>query len=216
MTWKISIPHRFRDESLIDAASHCRKLGQDDDRQVARQIVFKAMERGLRTAGDLLDELEKLAPDARRRLLDQARAAVGLPDTATIEARQRVQINRVTVNEGLQSCHADGCSAIPLTESRGWRPVNVTRWHCPAHEHLAGPGDMRDLGSGVRYSERGVLVPHDPAADARAAAEAESRRAQQQARQADRDRDAAAHAEHEQAKREQLRQELPEHLRSTV
>jgi hypothetical protein len=75
---------------------------------------------------------------------------------------------------------------------------------------------MDDLGSGLRYSENGVLLPDDPAADARAAAEAESRRAQQQARQADRDRDAAAAREHQAARAGQLRRGLPEHLRGAA
>ncbi len=118
--------------------------------------------------------------------------------------------------QGLQRCHAPDCDAVPTTSTGSWTLVNVTRWHCPAHVHLADPGDMDDLGSGVRYSENGVLVPHDPAADARHDAETESRRAQQQAQQADRDRDAAAYAEHRAAQAEQLRAELPEHLRSIV
>jgi hypothetical protein len=217
VTWALRIPYQHRDESLIDTASHARHLPAGDDRDIARQIIFKAMERGARTAADLLDELAAMEPGERRALMDQARVAVGLPDTDTIEARQRVHgINRVELVQGLQRCHAPDCDAVPTTPAGSWALVNVARWHCPAHAHLAGPGDMTDAGCGVRYSEHGVLVPDEPGADARAASEAESRRAQQRAQQADRDRDAAAYAEHRAAQAEQLRAELPEHLQSTV
>ncbi len=91
MTWALRIPYRHRDESLIDTACHCRTLGQDEAR-VTREVVLKAYMDGVaKAAGELLDHLERLAPCERRALLDQARAAAGLPDTDTIEARQRVQ-----------------------------------------------------------------------------------------------------------------------------
>jgi hypothetical protein len=216
VTWALRIPYRHLDESLIDTASRCRELGQDDAR-VMRRIVISADTDGVaKSAGQLLDHLEALAPGERRALLDQARVAVGLPDTETTARRPVQGVRRVSVNEGLQASHADGCSAIPLTESRGWRPVNVRRWFCAGHEHLADPGDMDDLGSGIRYSEGGVLVPYDPGADARAASEAESRNAQLASAAADRQADAAAYAEHRAAQAEQLRAEPPSHLREAV
>jgi hypothetical protein len=199
MSWTIRIPHASRDESLVDVASHARTLGQDEGR-VARQLVIQAQLDGVaRTAGELLDHLEQLDPAGRRQLLDQARADAGLEPTADIDARKRAQgIRRVNVDNSLQCCHHDGCSTIPTDENGAWRRVKCRAWYCA--EHRAGhDNDMRDLGFGLRYSENGVLVPDDPATDARAAAEAESRRAQQQARQADRDRDAAAAREHQAA-----------------
>jgi hypothetical protein len=61
-----------------------------------------------------------------------------------------------------------------------------------------------------------VLVPHVPTDNEREAVAHESRRRQQQARHDARAVDAAAHAAHEDAKREQLTRELPEHLRTAV
>lgn len=216
MSWKITIPHRFRDEGLVDVASHCRKL-EDDDARVTRQIVFKAMERGVRTAGELLDELKDLAPGARRALLDQARVAAGLLDIETVEPRQRLhhQITKIDVDPSLQACHHEGCPAVPTTPTGSWRAVNVRRWFCPDHEHLAKPGDMIDLGSGIKLSPSGVPIPVG-LDDQRERAAAESHRAQQRARDAGRAVEAAAHAKHEQAKREAFNRELPPHLRELV
>jgi hypothetical protein len=57
MTWQILFPYKSRDESLTTVAGSARHLSTDEDRQVCRQLVLEAMERGARTAGDLLDEL---------------------------------------------------------------------------------------------------------------------------------------------------------------
>jgi hypothetical protein len=181
-----------------------------------RELVIRARLDGLATtAGELLDALQAMAPAARRQLLDQARDAVGLESIEDLErARAPAGIRRVNVANGLQQCHHDGCSTIPTDEYGAWCRVNCRAWYCP--EHRAGhDDDMRDLGFGLRYSENGVLVPDDPAADARAAAEAESRRRQQEARQADRRPEAEAHRQHQQALREQLAHELRPHLRSS-
>jgi hypothetical protein len=215
MTWSIQVPYRHRGESLIDVAGHARVLGQGDDRAaVARQIAIQALMDGTATtAGELLDHLEGLEPGDRRRLLDRARADLGLEPSAEIDARTR-GIQRVVVESGLQSCHAPGCSAIPLTETRAWRTVNCRAWYCD--EHRAGhEDDMRDLGPGLRYSEFGVLVPDIPDEAEREAAITASRQAQQQARDADRAVDAAQLRASDQARDQALQAELPPHLRRT-
>jgi hypothetical protein len=94
--------------------------------------------------------------------------------------------------------------------------IDARRWHCEQHRHLAGPEDMQACGSGLRYSELGVIVPIDPADDARERARHESEAAEREARHEDRSADAVARAEREAGKREQLQRELPEHLRETV
>ena len=67
-----------------------------------------------------------------------------------VDAHRRVLgVNRVELVQGLQRCPAPDCDAVPTTSTGSWL-VNVTRWHCPAHVHLAAPGDMDDLGCGVR------------------------------------------------------------------
>jgi hypothetical protein len=217
VTWQISIPHQHRDESLIDTASHCRKLGQDDAR-VMRQIVLTALMDGVaKTAGELLDHLEGLAPGERRALLDQARVAAGLPDTEEVDFRRSIRhhIEKVHTDPSLQSCHGPDGSAVPTTPTGSWRAVNVRRWYCDEHRHLAAPNDMADLGSGIRLSPSGVPIPVS-LDDQREQAAAESHRAQQQARHADRAVEAAVHAEHEQAKRAAFKRELPPHLRELV
>jgi hypothetical protein len=93
-------------------------------------------------------------------------------------------------------------------------PVDVKRWWCPAHRHLAAPGDMEPRPS--RIQMRGLaLVEVDPAEALRDAAEAESRRHQHEDRLAGRQAEAEAEAsrEHERARHEQYIRELPPHLR---
>jgi hypothetical protein len=218
MTWTLRIPYQHRDESLVDTASHARKLGQEEA-LVTRQIVLQAYMDGVaKSAGELLDHLERLAPAERRALLDRARVEAGLPSIEDVEFRQRIQhlVTRVDVDPSLQACHRPDCDAIPTTPAGAWRPVNVRRWHCPDHEHLAEPGDMTDQGSGLRLSPSGVPVPAGPIDDQREQAAAESNRAQQHARQAERAVEAATHAEHEQAEREAINRELPPHLRRAM
>jgi hypothetical protein len=218
-SWRIDVPYRSMDESLVAVAGHARVLGQGDDRAaVARQIAIQALMDGTAsTAGELLDHLERLEPAQRRQLLDAARADLGLEPTADIEARRRVRgINRVTVQQGLQTCHADGCSAIPLTECRGWRVVNCRRWFCDAHADQAQPGDLDDLGSGLRYSENGVIVDARPEQTLREQAAIESHRAQQASKEADRAADAVKAEALKRGRSAQVRAELPDHLKDTA
>jgi hypothetical protein len=217
VNWKISIPRKFPDESLVDVASHCRKLGEDEA-VVMRHLVLQALMDGVaKSAAELVGHLDQLAPGERRALLDQARAAAGLPDIETVENQERIHhlITKVDVDPAMQACHHKGCPAVPTTPVGAWRPVNVRRWWCPDHEHLAEPGDMVDQGSGIRLSPSGVPVPVG-LDDQREQAAAESHRAQQQARHADRAVEAATHAQHEQAKRAAIKRELPPHLRELV
>jgi len=90
VTWMISIPHKRRDEPLSATAGFARHLRPGDDREVARQIVFGAMERGVRTAGDLLDHIAALDPHERRVMLDTARQAACLPGIEEVERRERL------------------------------------------------------------------------------------------------------------------------------
>ena len=75
---------------------------------------------------------------------------------------------------------------------------------------------MDDLGIGLRRSESGALIPYVRGEAERDATAAESRRRQRRDKDADRAVDAVAYAEHERAKREQLRRELPDHLKDTA
>jgi hypothetical protein len=58
--WTIRVPHRTREDSLVDVAGLARTL--PDDRAVARQLAINARLDGLRTAGELIDRLDGLEP----------------------------------------------------------------------------------------------------------------------------------------------------------
>ena len=90
MSWTIEIPHRSRDESLVDTAANVRHLPADD-RGVMREIVLGARLDGLRTAGELLDHVAGLEPHERRAMLDRARADCGLASTSEVDARRRAE-----------------------------------------------------------------------------------------------------------------------------
>jgi hypothetical protein len=88
MTWKIQIPHRSREDSLTDVADACRELPADEA-AVARELVLGCIVDGsAKSAGDLIDLLEKASPDTRRRLLDQAREKAGLKSASRIDFEQ--------------------------------------------------------------------------------------------------------------------------------
>jgi hypothetical protein len=92
VSWAISIPYRTRDDSLSDVFEAARVLPTDEAR-VTRQLVLDEIAGGsTTTAGELIDQLEKATPAARRAMLDAARVEVGLPDTAELEFRARFEV----------------------------------------------------------------------------------------------------------------------------
>jgi hypothetical protein len=141
--------------------------------------------------------------------------AQGLPSIREVEERRRVESanvaarSRASKSSGWQLCHEPSCSAIPINSLGVPIASSVVRWWCPAHEHLAAPGDLEPHGSGVRLSESGALVPVDEGDEARDAAAAESRRAQLADRAAEREVEAAEAAEHRRLREDAFRGELP-------
>jgi hypothetical protein len=206
--WYIRIPHRTRGESLATVARQLRA----EDRDVARALVLAAAGRGIGTAGALLDELQAMTQAERREILDSARAEVGLPATSVVDVHR--EISRVNPPAGLQACHSPtGCSAIPTTASGSWAPVRVRKWYCEEHRRFAAPGDMTDLGAALRMTESGTFT--DITVDGEHEAE-ESRRRRQQAQRADREAALVEHEALERGRRDQLRAELPDHLKDTA
>jgi hypothetical protein len=193
----------------MDVAAHAREL-PPEERDVMRQIALSARLDGMYTAGELLDHLAGLEPHERRDLLDRARAEVGLEPTGTVDTRSTVNA-RLAVSDDprVQSCHAAGCRQIPVDASGALRLVDVRRWHCPDHEHLARAGDMDPVPSPWKLSPAGVPVPNVPDDDGREAAIAESRRAELEAL----DQEAAAGAAEmdstESALADRMRRETP-------
>lgn len=224
--WALQIPHRDRGESLIDVASHCRRL-DGDDRAVARTIVLDAAVDGLRTAGDLLDRLEGMTAGERRDLLDRARVESGLPPTADVEAVERSAVASKAGSViaarygGLTLCHGKTsaglrCNAIPMTDYGVPRQVQVVAWHCAEHIGQARPGDMDPPPCPWRVAQGGAIIPNDPTDDARADAQAESSSRQHAAVLADREHEATEARATDDARLEQLRRELPPHLQGLV
>jgi hypothetical protein len=216
--WAIQVPHRSRDESLVDVAGHARHLETDEDRQVCRQLVISARLDGVATtAGELLDHLDGLDPHERRTLVDRARAECGLASTEEVDSDRRADaMFRPGKGFAVQRCAIADCTNMPTNGLGAIVEVDARRWHCSVHEHLAGPEDMQPHGSGLRYTEGGVMVPIDPADDARERARMESEAADREARYEERTVDVAARADREAGKREQLARELPDHLKETV
>lgn len=191
---------------------------------MARQIVLDAMVRGHRTAGQLIDELAGMTPAQRRGLLDDARIECGLPTTKDVDGRARYTAAnqaaqaQVAAENPWQLCHEPTCNAVPVNRLGVPIPVAVKRWYCAQHAHLASADDLKPTGPRLAISPGGAIVDlNDAEIDAARERNAQATRdSQQAAREA---ATAAAIQEHdglEQARREQLQRELPEHLRATA
>jgi hypothetical protein len=215
VNFTIQIPHRSRDESLVDVAGYTRVLGQDGP--AIRELVIAArLDGAAASAGELIDHLDGLEPYERRQLLDKARASVGLPSTAEVEAAQPKPLQVRTVNGGsFPSCPAPECNAAPMRNGVFFAP-DVRKWWCPNHEDQAQPGDLEPRGSGLAYSPSGSIVEVDPADDERDRAREESRAAQLEAQTADRAVEAAERRASKQASDRAHQTELPPHLRSAA
>ena len=225
MSWEIRVPHRGRDESLIDTASNCRHL-PEGERDVSREIVIGAMTDGVRTAGDLLDRLDSLEPAQRRQLLDHARQECGL----AVDRRRR---RSGACGDGIAG-RRSGRESVPAAalprQDPSWPRVQRDRhdrlrrprlrptrgWFCAAHADQARPGDLDPLPCPYKYAESGAIVEVDPAEIAREQAAAESRARQEHARLADAAAEAAIDAQHQAAIDAQHQRELPPHLRAAA
>jgi hypothetical protein len=194
----IRVPFRGRSDSLADVADAARALPAGEDRAVVRGLVLEAAESGMASAGDMLDALERMAPDGRRRLLDRARERADVPTTteAAQAAARKVRAPMIPDSPprdatgcAIQVCPATGCGRYPLSPLSGaTAPVAARRWWCPEHEHLAGPGDLDPWTAPlVAFGPGGGLVfPNELTREAeiaereagRRAAELEQRRAQ--------------------------------------
>jgi hypothetical protein len=215
-SFTISIPHRSADESLVDVAAHARTLGQDGP--VIRELVISARLDGVATtAGQLIEHLEGLEPHERRAMLNAARKTLGLPTVEEIEAAQQpkpLQVRTTGAGGSFPTCPAKGCGVSPTRHGIFWSP-DCRKWWCPAHEHLAEPGDLEPRGSGIKLSPVGVPVDDDPAVDARDRAREASRRAQLEAQADDRAVEAAEARASKEAADAAHRRELPAYFRET-
>jgi hypothetical protein len=97
--WQIDIPHRSRDESVVDVlCDDLRAIEDRESRAVARAVLQEAAESGTRTVGEVMDRLNRADPAEVREMLDRARVAAGLETTADVEGHAAfVAANRALV-----------------------------------------------------------------------------------------------------------------------
>jgi hypothetical protein len=186
----IKVPFRSRDDSLADVADAARALPAED-RAVVRGLVLDAAQSGMSTAGQVLDALEGMTPDARRRLRDRASERAGTSAKAARETAAPLILDTPPRDAGgcaIQACGQPGCRSFPVDRITGaTMAVPERKWWCSAHRHLAAPGDLEPWTSRLAYGPGGAIVDLDEqdreAADqaiaaSRRAAELEQRRAQ--------------------------------------
>jgi hypothetical protein len=66
MSWRIDIPHRGRDQPVIDALCDTNTIVDPEARVTAREILGQAAENGVQTVGQVLDRLEQMTQPQRR------------------------------------------------------------------------------------------------------------------------------------------------------
>jgi hypothetical protein len=229
--WQIQIPHRSRDQGLLDAVDDIREAIPDrDESAVARQILLDAAIDGTERVGQLLDWIDSCEPAERRALLDQARERAGLPTTERAEAIERFEIaNKALAGAGAGQLR-DGSGRIEARcahpDCRRFEPdesgfpgaaarVEATRWWCG--DHRAGhEADLEPYaGSRLGYSGSGLIVDLDELEieRERAALEAESRRRQREHRTAAARAEGAELAESKRLADEAWAREMPRGIR---
>jgi hypothetical protein len=143
---RVPFPEPIKPEHTItDVIDLIRKSPEldDEERDVARAIAFKAPERGTVRAAELVRELEGAGA---RTIVDEARTSIGLRTIAEEEADRDFEMR----SAGLRPGRTDGkavqqcphCSAVSSTPEGALRPTHEKRWHCDRHRHLAEPGDL--------------------------------------------------------------------------
>jgi hypothetical protein len=163
----IRVPYADRSDSLADVAGHARALPAGEDRATVRGLVLEAAESGMASAGDMLDALEGMAPDARRRLLDRARERADVPTTAEVAAAAARKVRRPPIFDApsrdeagcaIQWCAEPGCRAFPVRPGSGAvMPHPAKRWWC--EEHRAGhEADLEPWTPRTAFGPSGAIV----------------------------------------------------------
>ena len=167
----IRVPFHDRSDSLADMADAARALPAGEDRAVVRGLVLEAAESGMGTAGQVLDALEGMTPDARRRLLDRARERADIPTTAQVSAAAARKVSapivydvappRDEIGRALQVCAAPCCRKFPTDPVTGAHaPHAAKRWWCDVHVAGHEP-DMEQWRSRIVIGPGGAFIDLD-------------------------------------------------------
>jgi hypothetical protein len=147
-------------------------------------------------AGQVLDALEGMSVDARRRLLDRARARADVPTTAQVSAARARKVRapivydvappRDMIGRALMVCAQPGCKTFPVDPVTGAHaPHPAKRWWCDMHR-AGHEADMEPWQSRIVIGPGGALIDLDEQEREAAiqAREAERRAAEREARRA--------------------------------
>jgi hypothetical protein len=122
---------------------------------VTRAAVFVAAELGVKNVGQLLRLYESEGPEWLAIHLDGLRVKAGLPTRAEVEAAKAKPPAPLTVGSSRARCQqcAEPSCAVQHTHPTTLLPesIDVRRWWCDQHRHLADPGDKEPT---VRYRYR--------------------------------------------------------------
>jgi hypothetical protein len=150
---EIRVPYRDRDDSLADLGDLARAMPAED-RAVVRGLVLEAAESGMSTAGQVIDALEGMSVDERRRLRDRARERAGMPAEAAARNVSAPLIPdappRDAAGCAIQICAAKSCGTYPVSPYGATVPVNARRWWC--EQHRAGHEDDMEPWTGARIA----------------------------------------------------------------
>ena len=152
----LKLPVRSRDELLsVKAALELAGFVDDpEDEAIVRETLLFFYEIGLRagksiSVGQIEQLFEGFNADERRAMFDVAGLRAGLPsrkqvtDNVRFQAAQREALAITTATSPLQICAEPTCKAIPVDTIGLPIPVDVRRWWCDKHRHLAGEDDMK-------------------------------------------------------------------------
>jgi hypothetical protein len=166
MSEPFRFPFRDRSDSLSALGDLAGETLSGTEREVTIEVGLRLAQDGCHAIGDAVDRLEELGPAGRRRIVDEARVAVGLPDIETEAAYDRwkrtndaLRWGRDSAGRSLQLCHAEGCRTYP-TDSLGMpQPTDALRGWCGAHAHLAAPGDLNPPSDAYIIGPFGRAIP---------------------------------------------------------
>ena len=124
------------DESIFDVIDDLSSTLDGEDRLVTREVLIEARMDGQETIGEVLQNLENMAKEERRDLVDRARGRIGLPSVGSVQWEQarlkrtaKAPPQRDEAGLAFQTCAAPDCLAEPISEVTGApKKVAAKRW----------------------------------------------------------------------------------------